>query len=272
MAIIELVKEEYSMIFYFTGTGNSLYVAKILDSDYISIPQILNSNNLEFKADKIGVVCPVYGHEMPLMVKEFLRKAIFHTKYLYVILTYGNRHANAVELAEKALGDAGKRADYITTLLMVDNFLPAFDMEEQTKLDKGVEQQLGDIKADIDNRIRKYQDVTCKDRMAHEGYLALVQKKTETVWADFDFTEDCIGCGICPKVCPAGCIHMENQRAVRTGENCQACYACVHACPKAAIKMKEILGYKEKNPKARYRNEHIALSEIIAANNRTENQ
>ena len=260
------------MTFYFTGTGNSLYAAKILDSEYVSIPQIMNSDSLEFKANKIGIVCPIYGHEMPLMVKEFLHKAIFHTEYLYVVLTYGNRHANAVELAEKALGDAGKRADYITTLLMVDNFLPAFDMEEQAKLDKGVEQQLSGIKADIDAQKREYQKVTCEDRMAHKGYLARVQQQPETVWADFDFTEDCIGCGICTKVCPAGCIHMENQRAVRTGENCQACYACVHACPKAAIKMKSIMGFQEKNSKARYRNEHIVLSEIVAANNQTENQ
>ena len=260
------------MIFYFTGTGNSLYVAKKLDSECISIPQILNSNILEFKVDKIGVVCPIYGHEIPSMVKEFLRKAIFHTEYLYAVLTYGNRHANAVELAEKALRDAGKRADYITTLLMVDNFLPAFDMDEQTKREKGVEQQLANIKANIDIQKQEYQKVTCKDRMAHKGYLALVQQQPETVWADFDFTEDCIGCGICTKVCPAGCMHMENQRAVRTGENCQACYACVHACPKAAIKIKSIMGFQEKNPKARYRNEHIMLSEIIAANNQTENQ
>ena len=259
------------MIFYFTGTGNSLYAAKILDSEYISIPQILNSNSLEFKANKIGVVCPVYGHEIPSMVKEFLRKAIFHTEYLYVVLTYGNRHASAVELAEKALRDAGKGANYITTLLMVDNFLPAFDMEKQTKLDKGVEQQLSAIKVDIDAQKREYQKVTCKDRKAHEGYLTLVNQQPETVWADFEFTEDCIGCGICTKVCPAGCIHMADQRAVRTGENCQACYACVHACPKAAIKVKEIMGFQEKNPKARYRNEHIVLSEIIVANNQIQN-
>lgn len=257
------------MVFYFTGTGNSLYAAKYLDGEYISIPNALNSANMEYSADKIGIVCPMYGHEMPAMVKDFLGKAVFQTDYLYIVLTYGNRHANAVELAERALAPTGKKADYITTLLMVDNFLPAFDMAEQIKLDKGVEQQLVDIKADIDAKKHDYQKVTLKDRAAHKGYLAMVHNQPETIWADFDFTDECVGCAICTKVCPAGCIRIEDQRAVRTGENCQACYACVHACPKSAIRMNKILGFQDKNPKVRYRNEHVTLCELVKANDQT---
>lgn len=35
-----------------------------------SIPQIIRNETLELTADAIGVVAPVYGHEMPPMVKE----------------------------------------------------------------------------------------------------------------------------------------------------------------------------------------------------------
>lgn len=260
------------MVFYFTGTGNSLYAAKMLDDEIVSIPQIVNSENLVFQSDKIGIVCPVYGHEMPGMVKEFLCKAVFHTDYLYLVLTYGNRHADAVELAAKALEHTGKRASYITTLLMVDNFLPAFDMEEQVKLNKDVDKQIADIQADIATRKQKYQNVTDKDRLAHKGYLELVHHQPETVWADFDFTDECVGCAICAKVCPVGCIHIKEQKAIRTDMSCQACYACVHACPKAAIHVKTIMGFQEKNPRARYRNEHIELAELIAANSQIEKE
>lgn len=256
------------MIFYFTGTGNSLYAAKTLDEEVLSIPQIMNSEPLDFTAQKIGVVCPVYGHEMPAMVKDFLRKATLHTDYLYVVLTYGKRHANAVELAQRVLKESGKNADYITTLLMVDNFLPVFDMNEEMKLDKQVDGQLAKIKADISAKKKSIQTVTLKDQEAHNGYLALVKNEPETVWANFMVTDDCIGCGICTKVCPAGCIHLDNQKAINNHENCQACYACIHACPKQAIR----LTIPEKNPNARYRNPHITLCEIVAANNRTENE
>lgn len=94
------------MVFYFTGTGNSLYAAKKLDENLKSIPQIMKSEEKTFHEDRIGVVCPIYGHEKPAMVKEFLKKAEFHTDYFYVVLTYGKRHANAVELAQKAVHKA----------------------------------------------------------------------------------------------------------------------------------------------------------------------
>ena len=88
------------MIFYFTATGNSLYAARYLEEELISIPQVMDQEKLEFAGERIGVVCPVYGHEVPPMVKEFLKKASFKTEYFYMVLTYGNRHGGAAELAE----------------------------------------------------------------------------------------------------------------------------------------------------------------------------
>ena len=70
------------MVFYFTGTGNCLYIAKQLEAQPVSIPQVIHQENLHF----------------PVMVKEFLHKATFDTDYFYMILTYGNRHGGAAEL------------------------------------------------------------------------------------------------------------------------------------------------------------------------------
>lgn len=95
------------MIFYFTGTGNSLYAAKELDEDTRSIPQVIRQERLEFSADSIGIVCPVYGHEMPGMVKEFIRRASFGTDYLFVVLTYGAHHGGAAEIADSFFKSVG---------------------------------------------------------------------------------------------------------------------------------------------------------------------
>ena len=75
------------MLFNFTGTGNSLYAAKHLDAERSSIPQVMRGPQLEFTADAIGIVCPVYGHEVPPMVRDFLHRAKFHTGYFYMVLT-----------------------------------------------------------------------------------------------------------------------------------------------------------------------------------------
>ena len=56
------------IILYFTGTGNSLYVARQLaddDTEVLSIPQMMKANRFEFNADEIGVVYPIYGHMLP---------------------------------------------------------------------------------------------------------------------------------------------------------------------------------------------------------------
>lgn len=258
------------MTFYFTGTGNSLYVAKELDADCKSIPQVIKRERLEFEADNIGIVCPVYGHEMPGMVKEFMRRTSFGTDYLFVVLTYGAHHGGAAEIADSFLQSVGKKADYITSIEMVDNFLPAFDMNEQMAKDKQVEEHLSQIRADIQKKRGGVQKAGIAEKVVHKMYTQMVKNAPETIWAAFQITDECVGCGICTRVCPAGCIHLENQHAVRDPEKCQTCYACVHACPKMAIQF--ALSEPEKNPTARYRNEHVSLCELIKANNQSEDE
>lgn len=252
------------MIFYFTGTGNSLYIAKQLDENIVSIPQVIKNEELKFTADKIGVVCPIYGHEMPKMVKEFLAKAEFNTSYFYIILTYGALHGGAAELAQSYLASIGKSADYINSIVMVDNFLPNFDMDQQRKINKKIDKNLAKIKENISARKRMVQKAGMQ-KFVHTMYMKMVNNQPETVWAVYSVTDACIGCGICTKVCPAACVSVVDGKAKHELTNCQACYACVHACPQKAIGFN--LPMPEKNPNARYRHEDISLEEIIAANN-----
>ncbi len=58
-------------VFYFTATGNSLAVAKKIGGELISIPQVMNDENLEYKDDVIGVIFPVYGCNVPKIVSRF---------------------------------------------------------------------------------------------------------------------------------------------------------------------------------------------------------
>ncbi len=159
------------MVFYFTGTGNSLYIAKQLESNPLSISQVIHQSELEFSADKIGVVTPVYGHEVPNMVKDFLKRASFHTDYFYIILTYGNRHGGAAELTKQLCDECGITVSYINVVLMVDNWLPSFDMEEQQKIDKNVDGQMSVILHDLNARKKMISEVTETDRATHRQFL-----------------------------------------------------------------------------------------------------
>lgn len=58
-------------IYYFTGTGNSLWIAKkiaeqIGDTQLISIPQVINQDTIAV-GETVGIVCPIYMYNLPLM-------------------------------------------------------------------------------------------------------------------------------------------------------------------------------------------------------------
>lgn len=252
------------MLFYFTATGNSLYAAKQLDNDRISIAQAVHEKEKRYAADKIGVVCPVFGHEVPPLVREFLSEAEFETDYFYLILTYGNRHGGTAELAQRMLEEFGIHPAYINLVLMADNFLPAFDMNEQKLIDKKVDVQLERICEDVKNKRAFIPPVTDADRAVHREYLDGIAGMPKDAFANiYRITDDCIGCGICTRVCPKKCFRMDGQKSVWNPDGCMMCMACIHACPMTAIRMR----MPEKNPEARYRNEHISICEIADANN-----
>lgn len=132
-------KSRRRIVLYFTGTGNCLYVARQLagkDGEVMSIPQLMKRGIYEIEADEIGIVYPIYGHMPPYMVRQYINKTRLKADYKFAILTYGNRKCSAVEIWDGIARRAGNSFDYICTLIMVENWLPNFDMNEQIKIDK----------------------------------------------------------------------------------------------------------------------------------------
>lgn len=251
------------MLFYFTGTGNSLYVARQIEEKPISIPQILHQENLNFKDEKIGIVYPVYAGEAPKIVLEFLEKATFETDYFYLILTYGKDVTDAPECIARLLEEKGRHVNYIHSILMVDNYLPSFDMNEQRAMNKNVEQQIQQALQDIQNKKEEIPESTQAGRDFHASAKEIFAKNPELINGEqITVTDKCVGCGICTKVCPRGLFYIEDKKAKRKQNTCEFCLACAQNCPLKAI----ITKLKDTNPNARYRHEKVSLKDIIEAN------
>ena len=273
------IKRSKRIIFYFTGTGNSLYIARQLageNAELLSIPQMVKRGKYEFEADEIGIVYPIYGHMPPYMVRQFIRKAKLKAEYKFAVLTYGARKCDAVEIWDRISRKADNAFDYINTIIMVDNWLPNFDMNEQLKIDKHIPENLQKITADINSRQHWHEPVTEEERQQHQGFMQRSGLDPEVGFLMksekfFTVTDVCIDCGICTYVCPRGNYELTS-RGVKTSGDCEFCFACIQNCPQKAIQfIKQEDGSfpdgTEKNPNARYRNEHISLIDLKRANN-----
>ena len=244
------------IILYFTATGNSLYVARQL-------------------ADEIGIVYPIYGQMPPNMVRRFIQKARLKAAYKFAVLTYGNMQFVAAGIWDELSRKSGNAFDYITSILMVDNWLPNFDMNEQIKIDKHIPESLERITADIaarkheipstEERARQLFDRFIRDRGLDPevGYLMHSEDY-------FVVTDACIGCAVCTEVCPRGNYELTST-GVKAEGDCDFCFACIQNCPQKAIKFAELpdspfLAHGEKNPDVRFRNEHVSLWSIKEAN------
>ena len=272
-------KRSKRIIFDFTGTGNSLYIARQLageNAELLSIPQMVKRGKYEFEADEIGIVYPIYGHMPPYMVRQFIQKAKLKAEYKFAVLTYGARKCDAVEIWDRISRKADNAFDYINTIIMVDNWLPNFDMNEQLKIDKHIPENLQKITADINSRQHWHEPVTEEERQQHQGFMQRSGLDPEVGFLMksekfFTVTDACIDCGICTYVCPRGNYELTS-RGVKTSGDCEFCFACIQNCPQKAIQfIKQEDGSfpdgTEKNPNARYRNEHISLIDLKRANN-----
>ena len=246
-------------ILYFTSTGNSLYVAKRIGDEYYSIPKLIKEGRFDFEDEKIGIVFPSYSNGVPKIVEQFLKKVKLKSKYIFGITTYGF-YAGATT---RHLLEIGKRNEiefsYINEMIMVDNYLPGFDMNKQVQgqAKKNIEENLNKIIKDIEEGkkyIKKHSIIT-------EGFRILGEKLVydNQFEKNFIVENNCNGCKTCEKVCPVDNIKVDKRPIFMN--NCQQCLACAHNCPQRAISLK-----KEKS-KARFINENITLKEIINSNN-----
>ena len=250
-------------ILYFTATGNSLYVARKIGGELLSIPQMIKEECYHFADDKIGIVMPIYGFDMPKIVKRFLEKATFDTEYLFVVATFGDRYGNFASKVVELLSGKNLAPAYINVIKMVDNALHAgYEISNQleTLKDKRVEEHLQIIVDDINIKKSKIvAPLKIEKLLSHIVYLTapLLDKFTGSRALRVD--DKCTKCGICCKVCPVQNISCGEE--VIIGKNCELCLACLHNCPSKAIHIK-----LEKS-EARFRNEHVTLNEIIDSNN-----
>lgn len=237
------------MIFYFTGTGNSSYVAKNIaehnNERVLSITEQmkLEKDKFEYILDDgeiIGFVYPVYAWAPPKLVLDFVSKVSFKNyknNYIFSIATCGANIGNTMKVLSKALENRELCLNSGFSLIMPNNYIIMGDVDskeiEKSKLEKA-EERLKSINRIIQERKNNVFEL-------EKGFLpgiltAMINPMFNKHAMDtrkFYATDDCIGCGLCEKACSMSNI-LVNKKPT-WGTKCNQCLSCIHRCPTRAI-------------------------------------
>ncbi|HWQ72981.1 MAG TPA: EFR1 family ferrodoxin [Desulfitobacteriaceae bacterium] len=242
-------------IYYFSGTGNSLHVAKELakrlpGSELIPIVSILDNDVIITRGEIVGFVFPVYFTTVPFPVRSFLKKLNPDSaKYIFSAATRSGTFSVANRNVRSILKKKGKRLDAQFVLNMAGNSPTGL------KPGKGDENWVHRINKEkvsqLETELQSSLDLICKVILAQEKYppkaipnpfFAVLERVmyllTRNMKTQINYYPDstCTGCGLCEEVCPAQKIRMHEKKPVwRKDVNCYYCYACFNFCPAQSI-------------------------------------
>lgn len=260
------IKMKKNIVYVFTGTGNSLKVAKdiavaLSDCKIISMGSD-TQYDLEGEYETIGFVFPTYYRGEPRKVREFIRHLnLQHNKnaYYYAVTTMGKYDGNTLYHIRKLLKRKGITLHYAKALDMFSNYVISYDMrdtiaEETKQSEIDFEPILQDIKNRKTNKVARIEPF---QEIAYRSLIKFVPEMDKY----YSVSDDCIKCGICEKVCPVGNIGIDEVGHPFFKHHCEQCIACIQFCPKKAI------NYKDKTQsRKRYTHPAIKYTDLAALN------
>lgn len=256
------------MIFYFTGTGNSLQVAKnIAQHTNERLISISHCGKNEFTLEQneiIGFVYPVYAWAPPKIVLQFIKNlkiSNYDNNYVFSVVTCGDNIGNTMKLVKRNLKKAGLPLHSGFSVQMPNNYIFMYDVDSkelETRKLSAADKTLERINKVIKDRTESIFEVV---KGSFPGALTSIINPLFNKFAlrteKFYATDKCTGCGICQKVCNCDNIRVDGKPS--WGKSCSQCLACIHYCPVKAVQ------YGSKTlKKGRYTNPNIKIEEIIS--------
>lgn len=266
------MSNEVAKIYYFSGTGNSLKIAKDMgrnlgEHELISI-SVLMKDDKEFiiEGDVIGFVFPVYFARPPIVIQEFIKRAYFgNISYVFTITNGGGLFGKSLKIFEQLLRKKGKKSNSGFIISMPGNH-PKIASMQRKKPTEHYQQEIIKINkiVEIVNHRKNHKLETNFGLFGSLfSYLAFKKPVKASIAKELDkefYVNDyCINCGTCERICPANNIY-ESISVPKWRNNCMNCLACYHHCPQKAI---QIQGMKTEELD-RYHHPAITIEELFS--------
>jgi ferredoxin len=260
-------------IYYFTGTGNSLKIAKDLaasieGAELIPIAAHWQAQTVASHAERVGFVHPLYWYGLPGLVRAFVKRIDLESAgYVFAVATCQIPGGICLKQMASLLDKKGKNLAAGFYVQMPNNYI----LGEYTVTPEAERQELFLRAAEKVKQVARTAAANARHRdgnpvsdalfrlskQAQDKYSAWVKTAVDRD-SHYVVQDSCNGCGICAMVCPVGNIQMQDDLP-QWQHRCEGCLACTHHCPRCAIQYGEQTVGKE-----RYRHPDITLGEIIA--------
>lgn len=246
------------MIFYFTGTGNALWLANrvgnAIGETPVSIADELKThpNECRYSMASDGMlifVFPVHSWGPAPIVTDFISRMViddYSGQPVHALCVCGDNCGLTHEIMATALKRKGFGLTSCLSLQMPNNFILMKGFGVDTVEIRDEKLSSAPVRADriisfLQGKNTASEDAEMlyvqggspflKSRIAYPLFKKFVigGKKTK-----FHVTDNCIGCGLCAKICPSGTIVMQNGKP-HWNSGCLQCTACIHRCPVRAI-------------------------------------
>jgi ferredoxin len=269
-----------AIIYYFSGTGNSLYIARELKQRMPDsyLQPVLSTNKTDIAApqsERIGLVFPIYLSSIPGPIRTFIDNINMQPdQYIFAITTNCGYPGRVDYLLSKALKERGLKLHFYASLKMLSNnptgLMPTYlankkwaeQSNEKSALEilPGLQKQLYRFAGDLTGKVNNIAP-DIRPSLPRRALLSVTERispSNSTKTIAFSVDHDCSSCGTCEKVCPADKVILSDGKPQWLNETqCYFCYACFNFCPRQAILVK---GYNKKT--GRYSHPGISAEDI----------
>ena len=254
-------------LFFFSGTGNTWWIAKQLammlgdcgfEASAVSIeslsPELADRDIKE--ADIVGFGYPIYGSDLPLPMKNFIAKlTAVDAKPAIVFCSQWLWSGDGARVALEFLEPKGFDIRWAEHFLMPNN-VSMFRWLPYTNNDRLIAWKL----SGASKRGRRFVKLIEAGRGFRRGYnkvselVGRVQripfrnalpKYQDCLQVD---REGCTRCGYCVRLCPVNNFESIEDGTVITRKACILCLRCYNFCPVSAVKYKGKLHPRGKVP------------------------
>lgn len=260
-------------LYYFTGTGNSLWAARELarhipDTELVPIAKLIHDDGEIIAPEgRIGFVFPVYIGGPPLIVSDFAHKVnLDAADEIFAFVTMAGAGDGAWKRLKTTLKKRAYRMDGAYSLKLPTNYMLLGDVLPE---DKEIE-VITEARTEIERIAEKINAGETGFEKGHflinlfnNSMYPLLKGQLRAQGSRFMADEKCNNCGTCELVCPTYNITVTGVNPPEWGNICESCFACINYCPRNAIQ-----SGKKTASRGRYHHPDVSITDLMIQNGR----